>query len=93
MTSVRVTIQTPPAVRFQSIRRTVSFKDLYRSVEVPVLVTHGEEDTIVRSGAARLHADLFPKARTSLCPEIGHAPFLEVPNRFYRELRESVASL
>lgn len=90
---VGVTIQTPPTVRFQIVRRTVSPEDLYRSIEVPVLITHGEEDTIVLPEAARMHAELFPNARTSLYPEIGHAPFLETPSRFNRELGEFVDSL
>lgn len=90
---IGVTIQTPPTVRSQIIRRTVSPENLYRSIEVPVLITHGEEDTIVLPEAARMHADLFPNARTSLYPEIGHAPFLETPSRFNRELREFIDSL
>lgn len=90
---VGVTTQTPPSVRSQIIRRTVSPEDLYRSIEVPVLITHGEDDTIVLPDAARMHADLFPNARTSLYPEIGHASFLETPSRFNRELREFVDSL
>jgi len=93
VTSVGVTIQTPPAVRFQIIPRTVSPEDRYRSVEVPVLITRGEEDTTLLPEAARMHAELFPNARASRYPEIGHATFLEIPDRFYRELREFGASL
>jgi pimeloyl-ACP methyl ester carboxylesterase len=89
---VGVTSQTPPAVRSQILRRSVSPEDIYRSSEVPVLVTHGEADTIVLPGAARKHADLFPNARTSLYPGVGHVPFLEAPRKFNRELREFVDS-
>lgn len=90
---VGVTSQTPPTVRSQILRRTVSPEDHYRSIEVPVLITHGEEDTIVLPEAARMHAELFPNARTSLYPKIGHVPFLEVPSKFNRELRGFVDSL
>lgn len=90
---VGVTIQTPPDVRAQILRRTVSPEDLYRSIEVPVLISHGEEDSIILPEAARRHADLFPNARTAMYSELGHTPFLETPSRFNRDLREFVDSL
>jgi non-heme chloroperoxidase len=90
---VEVTIQTPPTVRSQISRPTVSPETLYRSIEVQVRITHGEEDTIVLPEAARMHVDLFSNARTSLYPESGHAPFLETPSRFNRDLREFAESL
>lgn len=67
--------------------------DLHPSIETPVPTTHGREDTIVLPEATQVHAIGFPNDRTSYCPEIGHAPFLETPTRFNRELREFVDSL
>lgn len=56
-------------------------------------MTHGEEDTIILRGAAEEHVDNIPNAESSSYAGIGHAPFLEIPARFNRELREFVDSL
>lgn len=90
---VGVTAQTPPYVRRKLLRRTVLHDDLHPSIKSPVLITHGQEDTIVLPEAAKEHAEAIPNARTSFYPEIGHTPFLETPARFNRELREFVDSL
>ena len=59
----------------------------------PALVTHGERDAIALVDAtARVHAALLPNARLSLYPDAGHAPYLEDPERFNRELRELALS-
>lgn len=90
---VGASLQTPPYVRSALLHRAVSYDDLLPSIESPVLVTHGREDTIVFPVAAEEHAEAIPNARPSFYPEIGHAPFLEAPSRFNRELREFVDSV
>jgi pimeloyl-ACP methyl ester carboxylesterase len=83
----------PPHVRTGLHRRTVTHDDDLRAVDVPVLITHGEEDTIVLPEAGREHAELIDDATTSFYPETGHSPFWERPERFNRELREFVSGL
>lgn len=90
---VAVTLETPPFVRRNLLRRTATHESLLPTIESPVLITHGREDTIILPRAADEHAEAIPNARTSFYPEIGHAPFLETPTRFNRELREFVDSL
>lgn len=83
----------PPHVREGLHSRTVTHDDDLRAIDVPVLITHGEEDTIVLPEAGREHSDLIETADTSLYPETGHSPFWESPDRYNRELREFVSSL
>lgn len=90
---VAVTLETPPSVRSELLRRTATYDSLLSSIKSPVLITHGQEDTIIFPEAAEEHSEAIPNARTSFYPKIGHAPFLETPTRFNRELREFVNSL
>ena len=86
-------VLVPPHVRTGLHSRTVTHDDDLRAVEVPVLVTHGEEDGIVLPAAAEEHAGLVGTAETSFYPGVGHSPFWEATGRFNRELREFVGSL
>ena len=83
----------PPYVREGLHSRTVTHDDDLRAIDVPTLITHGEEDTIVLPAAAEEHADLIDTAETSWYPDVGHSPFREAPERFNRELREFVEGL
>lgn len=83
----------PPHVREALHSRSVTHVDDLRAVEVPVLITHGEEDTVVLPEAGREHADLIGTAETSMYPDTGHSPFWERPDRYNRELHEFVSSL
>lgn len=85
-------VLVPPHVRTSLHSRTVTHDDDLREIEVPVLVTHGEQDGVVLPAAAEEHADLVGTAETSFYPEVGHSPFWEAPERFNRELREFVGS-
>lgn len=83
----------PPSVRTGLHSREVTHDDTLADLDVPVLITHGEEDTIVLPAAAEEHAESIPDSRTSLYPEVGHNPFWEAPERFNRELRAFVEEL
>ena len=83
----------PPRVRFAVLDRLPTFDDLLPDLDVPVLVTHGEEDAIVLEAHAEMIADIIPNAETSFYPEIGHAPHMENTRRFNRELRKFVVGL
>lgn len=77
----------PPAVRQGLFSRTLTNDDLLPTLMTPVLITHGEEDQIVLATAAEEHSQRIPRARLSLYPDVGHAPFVEAPARFNAELR------
>lgn len=83
----------PPYVRTGLHSREVTHDALLAGIDSPVLITHGEEDTIVLPAAAQEHAEAIPNARTSFYPEVGHAPFWEDADRFNDELREFVSGL
>lgn len=86
-------VVVPPHVRTGLHSRAVTHDDDLRAIEKPVLITHGEEDTIVLPDAATEHASLIETAETSMYSEVGHAPFWEEPSRFNAELREFVSGL
>ncbi len=52
------------------------FRSVVPSVDVPVLLVHGSNDTICHSMASRYMADLLPCARLEIMKGAGHAPFI-----------------
>jgi non-heme chloroperoxidase len=77
----------PPHVREALFSRSLENDDVLSRLRTPVLITHGQDDAIVRPAAAEQHAAAIPHARLSLYPSVGHAPFWEDAARFNRELR------
>lgn len=75
----------PPEIR-RWLRRPAPYEPTLRKIDVPVLVTHGTEDSIVRLALAQWVAATVPGARTSYYEGVGHSPFREEPARFDREL-------
>jgi non-heme chloroperoxidase len=75
-----------PQVRAFLIQRELDFVPILESIEVPVLVTHGRSDTLVLPAMADLIREHCKTAQTSWYGGVGHAPFLEEPERFNREL-------
>jgi len=69
---------------------TVNFTDVFKKLKVPVLVTHGAKDDLIKLDAARYTASVVPQAKLSIYEGVGHAPFLEQPARFNKELAELV---
>ncbi|WP_254535144.1 alpha/beta fold hydrolase [Halomarina litorea] len=86
-------VVVPPYVREGLHSREVVHDEDLAAVDVPVLVTHGEEDVVVLPDAAEDHARRIPTAETSYYGGVGHSPFWEAPDRFNEELREFVAGL
>jgi 3-oxoadipate enol-lactonase len=68
-------------------------QDLLRSIEVPTLIIHGEEDAIIPPGEAQLMARGIRGARIKILPQIGHLINLESPGEFNRFLRDFVDHL
>ncbi|TQC48445.1 alpha/beta hydrolase [Rhodococcus sp. WS4] len=86
-------LSTPPRVRAALFNRSASHDDLLRSLDVPVLVLHGTEDSVVDVSAGRHAAELIPQARTSFWEGCDHGPFVENPERFVKEVGGFVDNL
>lgn len=69
-------------------RGRLDFDDVLAGLTVPVLVTHGREDTVVLPSMAEHVLDVCPTALASWYDRAAHAPFLEDPERFDRELAD-----
>ena len=78
----------PPQVRAHLGTREINSDDVLSSLTIPVLVTQGREDIVVFPTMAEHILSICPTATPSWYEEIGHAPFLEDPERFNRELAE-----
>jgi pimeloyl-ACP methyl ester carboxylesterase len=76
----------PPEVRGALLARRVDSADVLSRLTVPVLVTHGRRDEIVLPSMAAHVLGVCPTAVASWYEGVGHAPFLEDPVRFDREL-------
>jgi len=91
--AVAYNMVTPVQVR-AALRRGanshVDFTADFQKVKVPVLVTHGDKDALIKVGAARYTASIIPGAKLSIYENVGHAAFLEQPERFNKELADFV---
>lgn len=83
----------PPHVRAGLFGRSLDNDDLLPRLRKPVLITHGDEDTIVLRDMAEYHASTISHAQTSYYPGVAHAPFWEDAERFNREIRAFASSL
>jgi non-heme chloroperoxidase len=83
----------PPRVRQALLARNFIQDDVLERVTRPVLITHGLEDAVVLTTMSEHNAWLLPHAKTSYYEGVGHAPFLESPERFNAELLAFAASL
>jgi non-heme chloroperoxidase len=81
-------IIVPPQVRAHLGTREIDSDDVLSSLTVPVLVSQGREDIVVLPTMAEHILSTCPTATPSWYEEVGHAPFLEDPERFNRELAE-----
>jgi len=82
----------PPHIRAAHLGRPPSDGAILATIDVPVLVSQGEEDLLVLKGLGELTASLVPGARLSLYQGVGHSPFAEDTSRFNRELAEFAAT-
>ena len=75
-----------PDVRLGLISREGDFRPALSALDKPVLVSHGRADTVI---LPRMSEDILaavPQAQASWYEGVGHAPFLEAPDRFNAEL-------
>ena len=79
-----------PDVRGALVTREINSDDVLRSLQVLLLVAHGRQDYVVLPTMAEHVLKTCPTATASWYEDVGHAPFLEDPARFNRELAELV---
>lgn len=79
-----------PKVRTALVAGEVDGNDVLQSLTVPVLVTHGEVDTVILPAMAKHIAATCPSAEISWYSGVGHIPQIEDAERFNRELADFV---
>jgi pimeloyl-ACP methyl ester carboxylesterase len=81
-------VVVPAAIRAGLVAREIDDDDVLRALDVPVVVTHGRMDSVVLPAMAEHVLATCPTAVASWYEGVGHAPHLEEPERFNRELAE-----
>jgi pimeloyl-ACP methyl ester carboxylesterase len=76
----------PARIRASLAARAIDLDDVLEALEVPLLVAHGRADSIVLPAMAEHVLAVSPTAEASWYEDAGHAPHLEDPERFDREL-------
>ena len=76
----------PARIRANLAAREIDVDDVVRELRVPLLVSHGRADSIILSAMAEHILVTAPSAEASWYEGVGHAPHLEDPERFNREL-------
>ena len=88
-----LTLSTAPRVRAALFDRTVSHDDTLRALDVPALVVHGTEDTVVDVSAGRHAASLIPQVTASYWEGVDHGPFVADPERFFVDVTDFAEGL
>jgi pimeloyl-ACP methyl ester carboxylesterase len=78
----------PARIRANLAAREIDGDDVLRTLEVPLLVSHGRADTVVLPAMAEHILATCPAAEASWYDGVGHTAFLEDPERFNRELAD-----
>jgi pimeloyl-ACP methyl ester carboxylesterase len=81
-------VAVPAAIRAGLAARDLDFDDVLRELDVPVLLSQGRKDAVVLPAMTEHVLETCPTAEVSWYDGAGHAPFLEDPERFNRELAE-----
>jgi non-heme chloroperoxidase len=76
-----------PSVRGAMAQRELDFAPVLDGISLPVLVTHGRSDSVVLPAMSEYILSHCRTARPSWYDGVGHAPFLEEPQRFNDELK------
>jgi non-heme chloroperoxidase len=78
----------PAQIRANLAAREIDGDDVLRTLQVPLLVSHGRADTVVLAAMAEHVLATCPVAEASWYDGVGHTPHLEQPERFNRELAD-----
>jgi non-heme chloroperoxidase len=81
-------IVVPAKIRAALVTRVIDSEDILSTLARPVLMTHGLGDTVILPAMGHQILEQCRASTASWYPETGHAPFLENPLRFNRELAE-----
>lgn len=86
---------TPVAVRRALTNRPLDAAPLLAGLTRPLMLVHGSDDRVVPASGSDWALAQVPRGRGCLVrlPGVGHAPFLEVPERFDPALAEFCAGL
>lgn len=76
----------PASVRGALVTREIDSDDVLGTLSKPVLMSQGEEDRMVLPAMGQHIVATCRTAAATWYPKVGHAPFLEAPERFNREL-------
>lgn len=84
----------PDAAR-QSLQilSVADLREELRLIDRPVLVIHGELDSICPAAASAYMADRLPKSTLKIMPGCGHAPFMTQPEQFNKLVATFLAGL
>ena len=80
----------PARIRAALVAREINSDDVLAACPKPVLVSHGREDRVILPAMGEHILSMCSGAQASWYPETGHAPFLEDPARFNKELSRFV---
>jgi non-heme chloroperoxidase len=76
----------PARIRANLAAREIDVDDVVRELRVPLLVSHGRADPVWLPAMAEHILSTAPGSEASWYEGVGHAPHLEEPERFNREL-------
>jgi non-heme chloroperoxidase len=76
----------PAGIRASLAAREIDGDDVLRTLQVPLLVSHGRADTIVLPAMAEHVLATCPTAEASWYAAAAHVPHMEEPGRFNHEL-------
>lgn len=86
-TLIAFNVMVPRFTRYAcTLRKAIDFTPVIARLDVPVLATYGTRDTIALPIAGEHIVKVCKRASGSFYEGAGHAPFLEDPERFNREL-------
>ena len=86
-TLIACNVMVPRFTRWAiTLRKAIDFTAVIAGLSVPVLATYGTDDTIALPIAGEHIVAVCCRASSSFYEGVGHAPFLEDPERFNREL-------
>jgi pimeloyl-ACP methyl ester carboxylesterase len=86
-------VTVPPYVRQGLFARSLQNDDLLPKIRKPVLITHGDADSIVNPAVVDQHKAAMPHAQIQLMTNTGHAAFWDDAAGFNERLRTFCESL
>jgi pimeloyl-ACP methyl ester carboxylesterase len=78
----------PAYARRAMTDRGLQNDDVIPRITIPVLLLSGEQDASQPAAVLQGIARQLPRARVLMMPGAGHAPFIDAPEEFERELRQ-----